>query len=218
MFNHLKKYKGLYYNLFFAISIILFGLSYKANQIIISHSQPYISHDIHQVKPTKVALLLGTSKYLKSGKPNAYFFNRIEATIALFKNHKISYVIISGDNSRKDYNEPLDMKNELLKNGIAEDRIYLDYAGFRTYDSVIRAKKIFGQDTILFISQEFHNQRAVFIARQNGIEGYGFNAKDVTAFNGLKTMIREFFARDKVFIDAWINKEPKFLGEKIIIP
>jgi SanA protein len=155
---------------------------------------------------------------LKSGKPNAYFFNRIEATIALFKNHKISYVIISGDNSRKDYNEPLDMKNELLKNGIAEDRIYLDYAGFRTYDSVIRAKKIFGQDTILFISQEFHNQRAVFIARQNGIEGYGFNAKDVTAFNGLKTMIREFFARDKVFIDAWINKEPKFLGEKIIIP
>jgi SanA protein len=218
MFQHLKKHKGKYIILTIFLAGFIFLITHKANQKIIEASENFITSDIRKVIPLKVALLLGTSKYLKSGKPNAYFFNRIEATIALFKNHKISYVIISGDNSRKDYNEPLDMKNELLKNGIAEDRIYLDYAGFRTYDSVIRAKKIFGQDTILFISQEFHNQRAVFIARQNGIEGYGFNAKDVTAFNGLKTMIREFFARDKVFIDAWINKEPKFLGEKIIIP
>lgn len=193
-------------------------LTYWANQIIINKSKDFTTDDINNVKPVKVALLLGTGKNLKSGKQNAYFFNRIDATVALFKQQKITYLIISGDNSRANYNEPLDMKLELAKQGVDTSKVYLDYAGFRTYDSVIRAKEIFGQDTILFISQAFHNQRAIYIAQQNGMLAYGYNAKDVTAFSGFRTKIRELLARNKVFLDQWFNTKPKFLGERISIP
>lgn len=110
------------------------------------------------------------------------------------------------------------MKLELAKKGIDTTKIYLDYAGFRTYDSVIRAKEIFGQDSLLFISQAFHNERAVYIAQQNGMVAYGFNAKDVNAFNGFKTKLREYLARNKVFVDQLFNVKPKFLGDKILIP
>lgn len=212
------RYKRIFFILFLGCVFIILAFSYWANMVIINNSKQFITDDITKVKPFKVGLLLGTSKYLKSGKQNAYFFNRIEATISLFKNHKISYIIISGDNSKSNYNEPLDMKNELLKSGITEDQIFLDYAGFRTFDSMIRAKEIFGQDSLLIISQEFHNQRAVFIARECGIYAYAYNAKDVNKMKGFKTKIREFFARDKVFIDQFFNTKPKFLGEQIYIP
>ena len=109
------------------------------------------------------------------------------------------------------------MKEELLKNGIPENRIFLDYAGFRTYDSVIRMSKIFGQNSFTVISQEFHNRRAIYIARHFGLNVTGFNAKDVDIYNGFKTKLREKFARVKVFIDILTNKQPKFLGEQIEI-
>ena len=218
MFKHLAKYKRKYLFAFILVTLVITWLTYLANQKIIEVSKPFITSDINKVNPVKAGLLLGTSKYLKSGKPNAYFFNRIDATVMLFNHHKITCVIISGDNSRASYNEPLDMKNELIKSGIPEHKIYLDYAGFRTFDSVKRAKEIFGQDSVLMISQEFHNERAVFIAKNIGITAYGYNAKDVSTFNGFRTKIREFFARDKVFLDHWFHIEPKFLGEQIIIP
>jgi SanA protein len=218
MFYQIKKHKKTYFIVFLAAILLLVSSSYWANRIIITKSKDFITDDINKVKPVKVALLLGTSKYLKNGKPNAYFFNRIDATVTLFKQQKINYLIISGDNSRSNYNEPLDMMLELARQGVDTTKVYLDYAGFRTYDSVIRAKEIFGQDTLIFVSQAFHNQRAIYIAQQNGMLAYGFNAKDVTAFSGFRTKIRELFARNKVFIDQWINTKPKFLGEKIIIP
>ena len=105
--------------------------------------------------------------------------------------HKIEFIVISGDNSKKDYNEPLDMKNELIKAGIPPEKIYLDYAGFRTYDSVIRLDKIFGQKKFTVISQDFHNRRAIYIARHLNLQAIGFNAKDVDVYNGFKTKLRE---------------------------
>ena len=123
--------------------------------------------------------------------------------------------MISGDNSRTDYNEPQDMKNELVRLGTPAERIYLDYAGFRTYDSVIRLSAIFGQEHFTVISQEFHNQRAVYIAKTLGLDVVGFNAAPV---DGINIRIREKFARVKVFLDFLIDKKPKFLGERISIP
>jgi SanA protein len=127
-------------------------------------------------------------------------------------------VIISGDNSKSTYDEPTDMKNELVKRGIPESVIFLDYAGFRTFDSVIRAQKVFSQTEFTVISQQFHNERAIVIARHYGIKAIGYNAKDVTAYNGFKTKVREKFARVKLFLDFIIGNEPKFLGKKIEIP
>jgi len=113
---------------------------------------------------------LGTSKNTRKGNINQYFKYRIEAATELFKTNKISYIIISGDNSVKGYDEPTDMKNELIKNGIDSTHIFLDYAGFRTFDSMVRSKEIFGQDSITIISQQFHNERALYIAERLGIK------------------------------------------------
>ena len=109
------------------------------------------------------------------------------------------------------------MQNELIKAGIPEDKIHLDFAGFSTIESVIRANKVFGLKSFIVVSQKFHNQRAVYLAREYGIKAYGFNAKDVDAYWGIKTKIREVFARNKVYLDLMFGTEPKCLGKKVVI-
>lgn len=197
------------------IVIVLFTIF--CNWKISYDSNPYIFSASEDIPKQKVGVVLGTSKQLKNGYLNQYFVKRIEATAELFHNGKIEYIIVSGDNSTKDYNEPEDMKNALIEKGVPEDKIFLDYAGFRTFDSVIRAKEIFGQTAFIIISQKFHNQRAIYLARKNGIEAYGYNAEDVVKYGGFKTKVREYLARSNVFIDQLIGKKPKFLGEKITI-
>lgn len=209
------KKKILWFVLAFTFLVLIFTII--ANYKIDSSTTNYIKDNVDDLPACKVGLLLGTSKFLRAGVPNEYFNNRIKAAVELFKSGKIKYILVSGDNGKKYYNEPLDMKKELLKSGIPDSAIYLDNAGFRTFDSVIRGKEIFGQNSYIVISQNFHNQRAVYIARHYNIEAYGYNAKDVSAYNGFRTKVREFFARAKVFIDIFIGKEPKYLGEKIII-
>ena len=188
-----------------------------ANHKIETETKNFVSYDIQKLPNEKVGLLLGTSKILKSGWKNLYFFNRIDAAEQLYKSGKIKYILISGDNSTKDYSEPEDMQAELLKRGIPADKIVLDFAGFRTLDSVVRAKEIFGQNSFIIISQKFHNERAVFLAQHYGIKAYGFNAKDVNKYFGFKTKVREYFARAKVFVDFLLGVEPKFGGEKVEI-
>ena len=182
-----------------------------------SETKDLVTYDIQKLPNEKVGLLLGTGKFLKNGWKNLYFFNRIDATEQLYKSGKIQYILISGDNSTKNYSEPEDMQAELIKRGIPADKIVLDFAGFRTLDSVVRAKEIFGQNSFIIISQKFHNERAIFLARKYGIEAYGFNAKDVNKYFGFKTKVREYFARAKVFVDFLLGVEPKFGGEKVEI-
>lgn len=104
-----------------------------------------------------------------------------------------------------------------MKRGIPSNKIFLDYAGFRTLDSVIRAKEIFDQKSITIISQQFHNERAIYLAEKNGIAAIGFNARDVTGTHGLKIRVREEFARTKAYLAILFGVQPKFLGEKIEI-
>ncbi len=167
---------------------------------------------VNAIPKNKVGLLLGTGKYAASGNINLFYKFRIDAVVKLYKAGKIEYILVSGDNSRKDYDEPTDFKKDLIAKGIPEDRIFLDYAGFRTLDSVVRAKEIFGQTSITIISQKFHNQRAIYIAKQYGIDAVGFNAKDV-----YNSHFREYLARSKASLDLVFNVQPKFLGEKIVI-
>lgn len=180
-------------------------------------SRPFIFDKLENVQKCHVGLLLGTSRNIKNGAKNEFFFNRIDATVELFESGKINKIIISGDNSRVGYNEPRDMQIELVKLGIPDSLIYLDYAGFRTLDAIVRAKEVFGQSSFIVISQKFHNERAVFIARNFGIEAYGYNAKDVKSYGGFRTLLREFLARNKMFIDLFFGVKPKFLGERILI-
>jgi len=197
--------------------IVLFLMTWWANYRIESATRDFITADINKVPACRVALLLGTSKTLKHQQVNEYFFRRINATVNLYKCGKVKYIIVSGDNSVTQYNEPADMRRDLIKAGIPDTAIFMDFAGFRTFDSVVRAKEVFGQDTVVMVSQEFHNQRAVFIAQKIGMVAYGYNAEDVDAATGLKTNLREFFARVKVFWDVYTGTQPKFLGEKVKI-
>ena len=204
--------------IFILLIVSIIGVVWISNHIIEKKTNGLVYSDVGAVPYNKVGLLLGTSRYLKSGKLNQYFLYRIDAVVELYNAQKINYIVVSGDNSRKNYNEPLDMQKELIARGIPKDKIYLDYAGFRTYDSVIRLNKIFKQRNFTIISQEFHNRRAVYIANRIGLQAIGFNAKNVDAYNGFKTRLREKFSRVKVFIDFQTNKKPKFLGEEVVIP
>ncbi|MDM1061900.1 YdcF family protein [Empedobacter falsenii] len=212
-----KKFlkKSFYTLLIFGVLSLLFTAF--ANYKIENSTEEFVTDKLEILPKTKVAVVLGTAPNLVSGYQNYYFTYRIEAATKLYQSGKVTHFILSGDHGRKNYNEPEAMKQALIKNGVPENVIYLDYAGFRTLDSMIRAKEIFGQNEFIVVSQEFHNQRAVYIARQNGINAYGYNAKDVNKNAGLKTNIREYFARTKVFIDSFFGIQPKFLGEKIEI-
>jgi SanA protein len=185
---------------------------------VIAASEGKTFYAVDSIPYNKVGLLLGTGKYLQSGYNNTYYTHRIEAATKLMKAGKIKQLIISGDNSRKDYNEPEMMRADLIAAGVDSNRIYLDYAGFRTFDSIIRLREIFSQNSVTVISQEFHNQRALYIAQREGIVAFGFNAQDVTGQVGQKTQFREKLARVKVFVDYILGIEPRFLGPKISIP
>lgn len=172
---------------------------------------------IESVPKNRVGLVLGTSKKRTNGQPNPYYTNRIDATIALFNAGKIDFVLVSGDNGTVYYNEPTTIKKDLVKGGIPENKIYLDYAGFRTLDSMVRAKEVFGLDQVTVISQKFHNQRAIYIAEKKGLHAIGFNATDISGQSGLKVKLREYFARVKVFMDLVFNTQPKFFGDRVEI-
>ena len=191
---------------------------YVCNRTLQKNIEAYIYSTVSDIPYNKVGLLLGTSPKLKNGKNNLYFDYRIKAATELYNAGKIKYILVSGDNRRNDYNEPEEMKQALIATGIPEQQIILDYAGLRTLDSVIRAHLIFGLERFTLISQEFHNERAIFLAQQNHLQVIGYNAQDVSAYAGYKTNLRELLARVKVFMDIITDKAPKHLGEKIEIP
>lgn len=180
-------------------------------------TQAQIYSNLQSVPHRKVGLLLGTTKYVGRGWVNFYYAYRIEAAAALFKAGKIDYILVSGDNRKANYNEPETMQADLLKAGIPADRIVLDYAGFRTLDSIVRCREVFGADEITIISQPFHNARALFIANRKGLRAIAFNAKDVAAGKGLKVQVREKLARVKMMLDLVFGKEPRFYGPRISI-
>ena len=175
--------------------------------------------NIKEIPYRRVGLVLGTSPRTIRGTTNYYFKYRIDACVKLYKAGKIKKILVSGDNLAKEYNEPRYMKNALMRQGIPESDIVLDYAGLRTLDSVIRSKEVFGLEDVTIISQGFHNARAVFIALHHGIDAIGFDAKEIKHTRTYLTygIGREALARTKMFIDLILNKQPKFLGKKIKI-
>lgn len=186
--------------------------------IVKNHAEGRLYTDVKEIPHNKVGLLLGTAPNTPAGRHNLYYDYRIDAAADLFQSGKIDYILVSGDNHSTDYDEPSCMRDSLVVRGIPQDKIILDYAGFRTLDSVVRAKEIFGQDTITIISQQFHNERALYLAGHYGIEAIGYNAKDVRyGKKRLKMLGRESLARVKMFVDINTGKSPKFLGEKIQI-
>ena len=172
------------------------------NLWVVYYTRQYNYFSIESLPPNDVALVLGTSRNTEKGKDNLFFKYRMEATARLFKEGKIKYIILSGNNDSKYYNEPLDMQKALLNLGVPENVMTLDYAGFRTFDSVVRCKQVFNQDTFTIISQNFHNARALYIAHNEGINAISFAAQDVPDGYSLRTLVREYLARPKAVLDV----------------
>lgn len=188
---------------------------------ISSAAKGRIYSSLQKVPYKNVALLLGTAKYIRKGKINYFYKYRIDAAVALFKAKKVDAILVSGDNATRYYNEPLRMKRDLVRRGIPSAKIYLDFAGFRTLDSIQRAKEVFGLKRYTIVSQKFHLQRALFLAQKSGADAIGFAAKDFPGTKAaLRMRLREYGARVKAFLDVYIlHTTPKFFGkfEKILI-
>ncbi len=181
-----------------------------SNEIVILQSRNKIYSDINEIPYREYALVLGAAKDGKRGL-NPYFKYRMDAAITLYKSGKTKKIIVSGDNHTSTYNETEDMTNYLIDNGIPLEAIIKDYAGFRTLDSVVRAKKVFNCESVIIISQEFHNERALYIAEFYEMDAIAFNARDVSSSKNL-THIREYFAKCLVIFDLFIfETAPKFL-------
>ena len=139
----------------------------------------------------------------------------MDAAKQLYKEGKINILLLSGDNAHRSYNEPWTMKRDLLKFGIPEQDIVLDYAGFRTLDSVVRAKSVFDANHFIIITQRFHCERALFIAGQNQIDAICLAVPEPKGLAGLKIRTREVLARIKALIDVYVlDMQPKFAGPK----
>lgn len=167
-----------------------------------------------------VGLVLGCSKYLARGYRNYYFLGRMEAAANLWKSGRVRCLIVSGDNSSRYYNEPRDMKESLVALGVPEERIVCDYAGVCTYDSVMRAHRIFGAKRLTIVSQPDHVARAVAIAAHLGIEAEGYHAPLLPLSFSRKTraFLRERGARVAMVYDFITHRTPSYMGERETLP
>ena len=156
--------------------------------------------------------MLGTTPQTRiGGKPSQFFKFRIDATEQLYKSGKIKNILISGDeNSLDGVNEVECMRDSLVARGINANDIILDGKGFRTIDSVARTIKVFNIKDFIVISQRFHNERTIYLAKHLGFNIIGFNAADATSNMAIITYIREYFARVKMFIDISFQSYENF--------
>jgi SanA protein len=200
-----------------AMSLLLSILSWIAERRLEALAAPYISADPARLPDVPVALVLGAAPIGPEGGPNRYFIYRLDAAAALYKAGKVKYLLVSGDNSRADYDEPTAMRAGLIERGVPAEAIYRDFAGVRTWDSILRAESVFGQTRTIIVSQRFHLSRAIFLAREQGIEAWGFEAQDVNRAYSLITELRRYPSAVRAYFDVWFDTPPKYTGPRIVI-
>jgi len=187
------------------------------NVWIISATESRVYENLSAVPARDVALVLGARRTTPDGRwSNPHFAHRIEAAAALYRAGKVKRLLVSGDNHVRGYDEPSDMRDALVAAGVPVEAVVLDYAGFRTLDSVVRAKEVFGQTRLMVVSERFHNYRALFICRHYGIDAVAFNAQPVSLRVSRWPAVREWFARVKVVLDLYVLRtRPRFFGEPV---
>ncbi|MEK2475810.1 MULTISPECIES: SanA/YdcF family protein [Streptomyces] len=167
---------------------------------------------VADVPAAPVAVVFGAG--LWNGEPSPYLAHRLDAAIRLYQGGRVRAVLVTGDNSRHDYDEPDAMRGYLVRHGVPAHKIVSDYAGFDTWDSCTRAHRIFGVDRAVLVSQGFHIRRALALCTAAGIDAYGVGVAadhDVTwAYGG----VREIFAAGKATAEAVLRPDPHFLGPK----
>lgn len=208
--KRIRKFAGLFL-------LLLTGVMAGAYLLVEKKTQAAM-FTVETAPPCKVVVVPGCIRFLANGQENLFFRYRIQTALELVKAGKAEYILVSGDNSRKEYDEASDMRDALMERGIPASKITLDYAGFSTLDSVVRAHKVFGQQRFLVVSQAFHAKRAVFIGQSKGLEVFGVAARDVPGRYSTRVLLREVAARVKMGVDLYVlRRSPKFLGEPVSV-
>lgn len=199
------------WSLFIAAGLLLTVLG--INLWMTLRAKDRIFTDAAAVPQEQVALVLGTGKFFQ-GRINLHFRIRMDAAAALYKAGRVRHFLLTGDNSRQNYNEPEDMKQALIERGVPAAGITCDYAGFRTLDSIIRAREVFNVSRCIIISDDFHLARALWLADRNDIAAVAFHGEPVSWKSSGKTRVREWFARVLAVSDEMTGTEPKFGGPR----
>ncbi|WP_455864627.1 outer membrane permeability protein SanA [Pantoea agglomerans] len=178
---------------------------------------PYIYENLKSLPHRQVGVVLGTAKYYRGGGINQYYLYRMQGALNAYNSGKVNYLLLSGDNALHSYNEPMTMRKDLIAAGVDPADIVLDYAGFRTLDSIVRTRKVFDTNDFIIITQRFHCERALFIALHMGIQAQCYAVPSPK--NMLNIRVREVGARLGALADLYVMKrEPHFLGPLIPIP
>lgn len=162
-----------------------------------------------------VALVLGAG--LKNGKPSPVLKDRLDTALMLYKNNKVSKIIVSGDHGNKNYDEVNVMKNYLKNEGVLSEDIFMDHAGFSTYDSIYRLREIFNVKKVIIVTQKYHLYRSLYIAKKLEIDAEGISATKRHYAGELKFVLREVIARDKDFVKTIFKPKSKYLGDVISV-
>jgi SanA protein len=190
------------------------GIGWLGNHWVINNTEAYVYSDYALLPSNDVGLVLGTSPYARNGSPNPQFYGRIQAAVQLYQLGKVKHLIVSGANPDASYNEPRAMWRELTKQGVPPQAITMDFAGFRTFDSVTRAQLVFGVDKITVITQRYHAYRAVFIGKKEHMQIVAYAAQGDDSGVPMRQLVREWFARIRAIFDIYLlQTTPKFLGQ-----
>jgi SanA protein len=207
-----KRWRRTIYSLLIGAGLFA-GFVLYANQSVIASSRGHIYTDTSAIPKNRVALVLGTAPKLADGHNNLYFVHRIAAAAKLYQAGKVEKILVSGDNSRATYDEPTAMKQALIEKGVPAEAVVIDYAGFHTLDSIVRAHKVFGLTSLTIITDDFHLPRALYIAGHEGLDAVGFQTEPLPASVSPQTWVREVGSRALMFVDLYVtHRSAKFLG------
>ena len=208
--------KRVFFGLFFII-LLMVATALGLDRWISWKTAPFIYEDVTSLPHRQVGVVLGTAKYYRTGVINQYYLYRIQGALNAYNSGKVNYLLLSGDNALQSYNEPMTMRRDLIKAGVDPADIVLDYAGFRTLDSIVRTRKVFDTNDFIIITQRFHCERALYIAQHLGIQAQCYAVPSPK--NMLSVRFREVGARLGALADLYLMKrEPRFLGPPVPLP
>jgi SanA protein len=188
------------------------------NVWLLAANRARILRSVAEIPVCDVALVLGTAPTVGRWK-NAFFEGRMNTAAKLWRDGKVRHLLVSGDNSRREYDEPSAMRDALIARGVPASAITLDYAGFRTLDSLVRARRVFGIRELVVVTDDWHQPRALFLAQAAGVDAIGVSSEDVSWRMSARTRLREWASRVKAVADVYVlGTKPKFLGDPVVLP
>ncbi len=212
----MKKGRRILRASLFVVAAVLVGGAW-ANWSVERTTASRIYESVDRVPARRVGVVLGTAPRTKRG-PNPFFERRLDAAAALYRAHKVRCLLVSGDHGTPYYNEVKAMRAGLIRRGVPRDRIALDHAGFRTLDSLVRARKVFGVTDAVVVTDGFHLPRALYLAGANGIDAVGFGSVPVSTRVAPWPATRELAARALMMVDVAVGRGPRFLGPHERLP